>query len=60
MTYKLVLAGTDTDAATDYPELSLINGDNLGSITLSIDYAAFKFRETFEKTDPKFEIVATS
>ena len=60
MTYKLVLAGTDTDAATDYPELSLINGDHTGSITLSIDYATFKFRETFEETDPKFEIVATS
>ena len=58
--YKLVLKGTDTDAAIDYPELSLVDGDDNGFVTLRAFYTLYKYRENYEQSNPEFEIVATA
>ena len=52
------MKGTNTDASTDYPELSLVNGNNAGSVALRINYASYKYRASKEGMEPEFEIIA--
>ena len=54
------MKGTDTDAAIDYPELSLVDGDDNGFVTLRAFYTLYKYRENYEQSNPEFEIVATA
>ena len=57
--WSLVYEGTDTSVITDFgPQLSIIDTDDDGNISIKLAYTTQKYRTDYEVKNPTFEIVA--